>query len=129
MGLVSTWWWSLFEKCFLITLFYETAPANLRHSFVLVCMNRFNQVITLHTFQAASGSAKVGLSSSSSMFQFQLIMFSTLSRTFGSLSFATLVIVGSELCRAVCSVIRRHMHNNNNNNIRAARMLLRVPQT
>lgn len=34
--------------------------ANLKNCFVLVCLNRFQQVTTLHTFQACSESAKVG---------------------------------------------------------------------
>ena len=33
--------------------------ANLKNGFVLVCLNRFQQVVTLHTFQAMSETAKV----------------------------------------------------------------------
>lgn len=36
-----------------------SSSSNLKNAFVLVCLNRFQQVITVHTFQAASESAKV----------------------------------------------------------------------
>lgn len=42
-----------------LTLSVWVCLANLKNGFVLVCLNRFQQVITLHTFQAASESAKV----------------------------------------------------------------------
>lgn len=38
------------------------SASNLKHSFILVCTNRFQQVITCHTFQAPNDGIKVCLS-------------------------------------------------------------------
>lgn len=51
----------LLEHFFIFTQLISLFLANLKNGFVLVCLNRFQQVITLHTFQAASESAKVKL--------------------------------------------------------------------
>ncbi|GBM66652.1 hypothetical protein AVEN_258315-1 [Araneus ventricosus] len=36
----------------------DGAANNLKNAFVLVCLNRFQQIVTVHTFQASSESAK-----------------------------------------------------------------------
>ena len=43
----------------LLSFLISLPIANLKNVFVLVCLNRFQQVVTLHTFQGASESAKV----------------------------------------------------------------------
>ena len=46
----------------LVSVLVLLVASNLKFAFVLVCLNRFQQITTVHTFQAANEATKVSLS-------------------------------------------------------------------
>ena len=58
--------------CSLFPFFHEAS--NLKHGFVVICTNRFQQVTTCHTFQAHGDKEKVCLPSKSSIFSLSLFL-------------------------------------------------------